>query len=141
MPAILALLPNAAAGDDSKGSNNRIKLGLASRTAAPSLARDLLKMLYIPSHEEGDKPRKAVEAFDGGMEIYPGSKIRHMEALQKRTGVAFEEMLFFDDESRNMETEKLGVTMKLVRDGVTWDEVESGIELWRKRRGYKKSGK
>ena len=133
VPTILALLPHAGQGRP----ENKIKLGVASRTAAPSLARDLLKMLYIPGPEEGDKPRKALEAFDGGMEIYPGSKVRHMEALQKRTGVAFEDVLFFDDESRNMETEKLGVTMKLVRDGVTWEEVESGIELWRKRRGFK----
>ncbi|KAK3186396.1 hypothetical protein K4F52_004934 [Lecanicillium sp. MT-2017a] len=135
VPGILALLPHA--GDGSP--ETKIRLGVASRTSAPSLARDLLKMLHVPGHEEGDKPRKALEAFDGGVEIYPGSKIRHFETLQKRSGIRYEDMLFFDDESRNMETEKLGVTMKLVRDGVTWDEVESGIELWRKRRGHGKS--
>lgn len=95
-------------------------------------------MLHLPPIEEGDKPRKAVEAFDGGMEIYPGSKMQHMKALQKRTGVKFEDILFFDDESRNQETEALGITMRLVRDGVCWAEIEKGVEEWRKRRGFRK---
>ncbi|PNY25566.1 magnesium-dependent phosphatase [Tolypocladium capitatum] len=131
VPAILQTLPQAGGG-----GANRIKLGVASRTSAPGLARDLLKMLHLPPANEGDKARRALDVFDGGMEIYPGSKIRHFETLQKRTGVRFEDMLFFDDESRNQETERLGLTMRLVRDGVTWDEVELGVEEWRRRRGY-----
>ena len=116
-----------------------IKIGVASRTSAPSLAKDLLKMLHLPAAEEGDKPRRAVDVFDGGMEIYPGSKVRHMEMLHKRTGIRYEDMLFFDDESRNQDTEKLGVTMRLVRDGVSWAEVEAGVDDWRRRRGFNKS--
>lgn len=143
-----------------------VKIGVASRTHAPDLARDLLKLLYVPSAgsilaaenasngngRDGsplppldtggggltgrrDKARRALDFFDGGMEIYPGSKIRHMEALQKRTGVAFTDMLFFDDESRNREVETLGVTMWLVRDGMSWDELERGVTEWRRRRG------
>ena len=80
--------------------------------------------------------RRAVDAFDGGLEMYPGSKVRHMEAIQKRTGVDLRDVLFFDDEARNRDTEALGVTMWLVRDGVTWDEVEKGVEEWRRRRGH-----
>ncbi|KND92115.1 putative magnesium-dependent phosphatase P8B7.31 [Tolypocladium ophioglossoides CBS 100239] len=131
VPAILQTLPQAGGG-----GATQIKLGVASRTSAPGLARDLLKMLHLPPVDEGDKVRRALDVFDGGLEIYPGSKIRHFETLQKRTGIRFEDMLFFDDESRNQETEKLGVTMRLVRDGVTWDEVERGVEEWRRRRGY-----
>ncbi|KAF3356755.1 hypothetical protein VdG1_06178 [Verticillium dahliae VDG1] len=67
--------------------------------------------------------------------MYPSSKMRHFEAIRKRTGVAYEEMLFFDDESRNRDTESLGVTMYLVRDGTGWAEIEKGILEWRKRRG------
>ena len=129
VPSILQLLPRAASPE------NPIKLGVASRTPTPSIARDLLKMLHLP----GPKGKKAGDAFDAGMEIYPGSKMKHFEVLHKRTGIAYEDMLFFDDESRNMETEKLGVTMRLIRDGVTWGEVEKGVEEWRKRRGYKKN--
>ena len=45
-------------------------------------------------------------------------------------------MLFFDDEERNRNVEQLGVTMWLVRDGVTRNEVDRGVNEWRKRRGY-----
>ncbi|KAJ6444979.1 magnesium-dependent phosphatase-1 family protein [Purpureocillium lavendulum] len=143
VPAILLTLPAALPSP--------VKLGVASRTSAPSLARDLLKMLHLRLGGGGDggaaeggdnssggggKPRRALDVFDGGLEIYPGSKIRHFESLHKRTGIRYEDMLFFDDESRNQETERLGVTMRLVRDGVTWDEIEQGVEEWRRRRGY-----
>lgn len=119
-----------------------VKLAVASRTCAPDLARDMLRILHVPSAGgEGKdskkiKPRKAHEMFEGGLEMYPTSKLRHMEALQKRTGIAYEDFLFFDDEARNRDTEKLGVTMWLVRDGVTWKEIETGVVEWRKRRGY-----
>ncbi|KAI1131562.1 magnesium-dependent phosphatase [Nemania abortiva] len=135
-----------------------VRLGVASRTHAPDLGRDMLKLLHIPSassllaaeNGEGgggggkssggsgsgkDKARKAIDFFDAGLEIYPSSKIRHFEVLHKRTGIPYAEMLFFDDESRNRDTESLGVTMWLVRDGVTWSEIESGIQEWRRRRG------
>ncbi|CAJ2501855.1 Uu.00g047080.m01.CDS01 [Anthostomella pinea] len=130
-----------------------VKLGIASRTQAPELGREMLKLLHVPpmssvlapdgdSGGSGggiskgkDKARKAIEFFDAGLEIYPSSKIRHFEALGKRTAIPHTEMLFFDDESRNRDTESLGVTMWLVRDGVTWDEVVSGIQEWRRRRG------
>ncbi|KAK8105399.1 magnesium-dependent phosphatase 1 protein [Apiospora kogelbergensis] len=139
-----------------------IKIAVASRTSAPELGRELLKLLHVPSlgsifsgiggsgggkekeaavvaftaaiNGRKDKARRALDFFDAGLEIYPSSKIRHFEAIHKRTGIPFSEMLFFDDESRNRETESLGVTMRLVRDGVSWQEIEKGIMDWRKRR-------
>lgn len=56
-----------------------------------------------------------------------------MTKLRDKTGVAFEEMLFFDDELRNRNVEALGVAFWLVRDGVTWTEIEKGIKAWRQR--------
>lgn len=157
VPAVLHGL--AAAG---------LKIGVASRTHAPDLGREMLKLLHVPPAstlcpppaaaaaggdggeqqplpsavvvgKKGDKPRKAVEFFDGGMEIYPSSKIRHFEALAKRTGIPYTDMLFFDDESRNRDTESLGVTMWLVRNGVTWAEIERGIGEWRRRRATREA--
>ncbi|KAH0430761.1 magnesium dependent [Colletotrichum camelliae] len=136
VPRILYTLPLAG-----------VKLAVASRTSAPELARDMLKLLHVPppSAEKGggttgsgkkEKARKALEFFDGGLEIYPSSKIRHFEAIFRKTGIPFTEMLFFDDESRNRDTESLGVTMHLVRDGTSWAEIEKGVAEWRKRRGY-----
>lgn len=168
VPELLQALP--AAG---------VRVAAASRTSAPELARDLLRLLQVPAPRESsangsaggsssggggggglfsvkkNKRRgtglsagsgaaagttiRALDAFDAGLEIYPGSKLRHMEALQRRTGVAYEDILFFDDESRNREVETLGVTMRLVRDGVTWTEVEQGVNEWRRRRGFLQS--
>lgn len=122
-----------------------VRVAAASRTHTPDRARDLLKLFWVypppedhasaPSASKKDKPRKALDFFDAGVEIYPGSKMKHFESLRKKTGVAFEDMLFFDDEGRNREVEALGVTMWLVRDGMSWSEVEKGVAEWRKRRG------
>lgn len=38
----------------------------------------------------------------------PGSKLRHFKSIHKKTGIAYADMLFFDDESRNKEVEQLG---------------------------------
>lgn len=144
VPSVLYALPQLG-----------IRVGVASRTCAPDLAREMLKLLHVhppPQQAQdewggggkkkssssggggGGKPRKAIDLFDAGLEIYPSSKLRHMEALHKRTGLPYAEFLFFDDESRNRDTESLGVTMCLVRDGVTWSEVARGVAEWRRRR-------
>lgn len=136
VPAILYALPRAG-----------VRVAAASRTHAPDLAREMLKLLHVAPtaassgeavgerKKDKEKTRRALDLFDGGMEIYPGSKIRHMEALSKKTGIPCSEMLFFDDESRNFEVEALGVTMALVSNGVTWKELDKGIREWRARKG------
>ncbi|EME45144.1 hypothetical protein DOTSEDRAFT_150010 [Dothistroma septosporum NZE10] len=113
-----------------------ILLGAASRTHAPDLAREMLGMLRIPRNEqdEGIKARTAISLFDF-LEIYPGDKRTHFGKLEKKSGAGYEEMLFFDDESRNRNVEELGVVMQLVRDGVTRGEVDKGVEAWRRRNG------
>lgn len=132
VPHILQALPMAG-----------ISMGVASRTSAPELGREMLRLLRVPDSipHLGDPTgagavKVALKVFDAGLEIYPTNKLRHMEALQKRTGTAYEDFLFFDDESRNRNVETLGVTMFLVRDGVTWDAVERGVRAWRRRHGH-----
>jgi magnesium-dependent phosphatase 1 len=137
--------------------NKPIPVAAASRTHAPELAREFLRTLQLPpppptshspssdteTHLSASKqpipassaaPEKAISFFDH-LEIYPGSKIKHFERLHKTTGIAYEEMLFFDDEKRNREVERLGVTMKWVPDGVDMQVFEEGVREWRKRRG------
>ena len=109
-----------------------IKVGAASRTSAPELARDMLRLLHLPDAD--GKKRKAIDYFDY-LEIYPGSKITHFTKLQKATGLRFEDMLFFDDEARNRNVETLGVSMYLVRDGVSRGEIDKGVRDWRKKHG------
>ncbi|KAL8344001.1 hypothetical protein RB601_004492 [Gaeumannomyces tritici] len=129
-----------------------VRLAVASRTHAPDLAREMLKLLHIPPggggggeplpgsssthHNSREKSKRALDFFDGGgVEAHPSSKVRHFEAIQRRTGLPYSEMLFFDDEARNRDVEQaLGVLFCHVRDGMTWDELDKGVRRWRARR-------
>lgn len=110
-----------------------IKIGAASRTHAPDLGREMLRLLKIPKSDSSDSQR-AIDYFDY-LQIYPGSKTTHFERIHRDSGIAYEEMLFFDDESRNKNVEVLGVVMQLVRDGVNVKMVDNGVRSWRKRHG------
>jgi magnesium-dependent phosphatase 1 len=109
-----------------------ILVGAASRTHAPELGREMLKLLKIPT-SSGSSTR-AIDYFDH-LQIYPGSKTTHFERIHRDSGIDYEEMLFFDDESRNKNVEVLGVTMKLVPRGVSRDVIDEGVRSWRKRHG------
>ncbi|KAM0701649.1 hypothetical protein Q7P35_010558 [Cladosporium inversicolor] len=121
---------NDTAGILSSIKEKDIVLGAASRTCAPELAREALTMLKIP----GLSSRHAMSMFDH-LEIYPGDKKTHFAKLQKKSGLEYEEILFFDDESRNKNVETLGVVMQLVKDGMSRSEVDRGVEAWRKKNG------
>lgn len=101
--------------DSSKVSDptqyQEIPMAVASRTYSPETARILMDMFGIRSYFEYE-------------EIYPSSKVLHFESLQKRTGIPFSRMYFFDDEHRNIvEVGSLGVQAFLVRSGLNWDEL------------------
>ncbi|KAJ9625432.1 magnesium-dependent phosphatase-1 [Exophiala oligosperma] len=143
------------------GRDRGITLSLASRTHAPDLAMDMLRGLHVPSSTttttdmsgndstrklQSTKPLRAIDFFTHS-QIYPGSKTTHFRRIQTATGkqsggsnaVPYQDMLFFDDESRNRNVEtELGVTFWLVRDGVTKEEVDAGVWEWRRRRGITK---
>jgi len=122
VPSILAQL-----------KSNGIKVGAASRTSAPDLGREMLRLLHVTDAD--GKKKKAIEFFDQ-LEIYPGSKITHFNKLQKSTGIRYEDMLFFDDEARNRNVESLGVKMCLVRDVVNRSEINRGVREWRQMYGH-----
>lgn len=84
----------------------------ASRTYEPEWAKELLQQLEIDS------------AFDL-KEIYPGSKIQHFKRIQSHFQIPYSEMVFFDDEHRNIEEiAKLGVKSVFVADGITFQMVQ-----------------
>ena len=83
-----------------------ITMALASRTGAPSWAQKLLHLFDINSYFEYK-------------EIYPGSKVEHFNQLHHLTGIPFQDMVFFDDEMRNIsEVGSLGVNAVYVEDGI-----------------------
>jgi magnesium-dependent phosphatase 1 len=82
-------------------------LEIASRTYRPEWATELMQLFQIDKHF-------------GYLEIYPGSKTEHFYHLQHRSNIPFKEMLFFDDEMRNIEeVGRLGVTTVFVNGGIT----------------------
>ncbi|MCG8696939.1 MAG: magnesium-dependent phosphatase-1 [Bacteroidales bacterium] len=96
---------------------NNITMGLASRTGAPDWANELLKLLEI-------------EHFFTHKEIYPGSKIEHFNQLQHATNIPFEKMIFYDDESRNIEeVGQMGVKAILVDYGIDWGIINSTLDI------------
>ncbi|KAF2830366.1 magnesium-dependent phosphatase-1 [Ophiobolus disseminans] len=113
-----------------------ILIGAASRTSAPDLGREMLKLLKIPNASVSSG--RAIDYFDH-MQVYPGSKTTHFTRIHRDSGIEYDEMLFFDDESRNKNVEVLGVTMWLVKDGVSRDELDNGIKSWRQRTGRTKA--
>ncbi len=82
-------------------------LAVVSRTYQPNWAGELLQLLNI-------------DTYFSYFEIYPGSKTEHFHHLHHRSKVPFGEMLFFDDEMRNVdEVAQLGVTTVLVDEGIS----------------------
>lgn len=103
-----------------------IRIACASRTIAPSMAREFLSLLKI-----NDEYGTALDVMEF-IEMHDDEKRIHMRRIHKDSGVPFTEMLFFDDEPRNKIVEKLGVTMLLVDDGVSFRVLDAGIEQWRR---------
>lgn len=95
---------------------NNYAMALASRTGEPSWAMQLLKLFEI-------------DHFFGYKEIYPGSKITHFDNLQRRTGIPFSNMVFYDDEMRNIhDVGSLGVKAVFVEDGISGQMIETHLK-------------
>lgn len=90
-------------------------LAIASRTSRPEWAKELLQLFNIDHY------------FDF-KEIYPSSKIKHLSNIQKDSGYAFGDMVFFDDEYRNIEdAQRLGVNAEFVKNGINQTIVASHL--------------
>lgn len=120
-----------------------IPIAAASRTSAPSVARQALNGLYLIDdsdlvEEQGKGEKRLVKAIDlfDYQEIYPGSKITHFRKLHEDSGVEYEDMIFFDDEYRNAEVgNKLGVHfVEVGHQGTDLGLVEKAMREWREKK-------
>ena len=113
------------------------RVAVASRCDEPEWARQLLKLFTI------DDGRSFWQALDDGRlaEIYKGNKKTHLKALKEKTGVAFEDMLFFDDDQENIRhVSELGVVSVLTPEGVTEDAWEAGLRRFMEAKLYARRG-
>jgi len=102
-----------------------MRMCAASRTHAPRVAQSLLSMLHVDG-----EPSSTFFAFTAWG---TGSKIRHFQELHLHTGVAYDDMLFFDDEGRNRDVHRqLNVCFVEVHSGMTLQVFHNGIAKWRK---------
>jgi magnesium-dependent phosphatase 1 len=73
-------------------SRAEARIASASRTSTPDDSLDLQTTLDIKKYFESKKL----------MQIFPGSKTTHFRNLREESGVEYDQMVFFDDEPRNV---------------------------------------
>ena len=104
-------------------------MALASRTEQPTWAKELICLLGV------DKRFQLAE-------IYPSTKLKHFAALNASSNVDYQDMLFFDDESRNIvEVSTLGVTSIHVTAGMTERVFQDGLARWQAEHGCEVSNR
>lgn len=95
-----------------KLQNDKRIIAVASRTYTPENAEQLLQLFDI-------------DKYVTLKEIYPGSKLVHLQNIQKKLNKPFADFVFFDDEDRNIkEVESLGIHCETVENGIDFKIVK-----------------
>ncbi|XP_072479567.1 magnesium-dependent phosphatase 1 isoform X3 [Notamacropus eugenii] len=97
-----------------------VTMAAASRTGEIQGANQLLELFDLTK-------------YFAYKEIYPGCKVTHFERLQQKSGIPYSEMIFFDDEKRNIiDVSKLGVTCIHVQSEMNLHTLTKGLETFAK---------
>ncbi|XP_073307556.1 uncharacterized protein [Primulina huaijiensis] len=94
-----------------------VDIAIASRSPTPDIANTFLEKL-------------GVKSMFVSQEIFSSwtHKTDHFQRIHQKTGIPYNEMLFFDDEDRNIDTvSKMGVTSILVDNGVNLGAFRQGL--------------
>ncbi|KQK13328.2 magnesium-dependent phosphatase 1 isoform X1 [Brachypodium distachyon] len=94
-----------------------VDMAIASRSPTPDIATAFIGKLEL-------QPMFVTQ------EIFSSwtHKTEHFQKIQRKTGVPYKSMLFFDDEDRNIESvSKMGVTSVLVENGLNLDMFKLGL--------------
>ena len=106
-PDVLKILENLKSVDK--------RIAIASRTYEPAWANELLRLFDLNKYIDQK-------------EIYPASKIKHINRIKENLNIDFSDMVFFDDEYRNIEeVNQLGVDSVFVRNGIQMGMIEAYI--------------
>ncbi|KAG5883830.1 hypothetical protein JTB14_033751 [Gonioctena quinquepunctata] len=123
-----------------KGSNGTITDSAGTRITCYPHVPEVLKNLYEEGYTMAIASRTTElkgacqliqlfgwEKYFRHKEIFPGGKVTHFNNIKSQSGVEFDDMIFFDDEQRNIrDISELGVVSILVKDGVSKAEIEEG---------------
>ncbi|CAH1180486.1 unnamed protein product [Phaedon cochleariae] len=97
-------------------------LAVASRTSEIKGARQLIELF-------------GWDKYFSYKEIFPGKKVTHFNKIKTQSNVDFCDMIFFDDEQRNIrDVSALGVTSIFVTNGVCKSVIEEGINRFQENR-------
>ncbi|KAH0476843.1 MAG: hypothetical protein KVP17_003046 [Porospora cf. gigantea B] len=118
-----------------------VDVAFASRTTTPKDAQQALTQLFVPrkgASQQPDEdlldPRVDNRYSDlASLSVHSAwgdvDKKRHLKEIADATGVEFKNMLFFDNEKRNITTAKrLGVPCCWCRDGLSWAVFKEAIQ-------------
>ncbi|KAK2155477.1 hypothetical protein LSH36_239g03014 [Paralvinella palmiformis] len=91
-------------------------MAIASRYSWPEEELALLELFQL-------------EDYFSYVEVYIGDKAEHFRNLRRKSGIHYEDMLFFDDSYVNIRmVSELGVVCVYVRQGMTLDLLREGLE-------------
>mmetsp|Transcript_37400 Transcript_37400/g.81439 ORF Transcript_37400/g.81439 Transcript_37400/m.81439 type:complete len:172 (-) Transcript_37400:126-641(-) len=104
------------------------RVGYASRTEYPEWANECLRHIEVGAGIHMNEVLRPLK------EIYPGKKTTHFQKMHKATGIAFKDMIFFDNENRNcVDVAPLGVTCVYTPNGMTTAKWKEGLAAFAKR--------
>ncbi|VEU22485.1 DEKNAAC103453 [Brettanomyces naardenensis] len=105
-----------------------VKIYTASRTGTPRIAQKMLKLFELDSYIDGSE-----WGYNSKVEHINRLVTRHNKDLDEedKEYLKYEDMCLFDDEYRNSDVERLGVTFcHLVDEKLTWVDFRKGIQGW-----------
>ena len=100
-------------------------VAVASCTDEPDWAAECMRLFEVGPKGSGISIADTMQV----LEITKGNKQGHLRRISENTGIALEDMIFFDNERGNcLDVAKLGVTVAWVPDGVTAGAWEQSLE-------------
>ncbi|EEY62647.1 uncharacterized protein PITG_14421 [Phytophthora infestans T30-4] len=107
------------------------KIGVASRMEEIETAKKVLGLMDVTLRGKDVEQmiKKTLEDIADFVTIFPGSKTTHFKQLKEQSGIAFEDMLFNDDDLENVhDVSALGVVCSYCPEGLTVASWLQGME-------------
>ncbi|KAI9906196.1 hypothetical protein PsorP6_002980 [Peronosclerospora sorghi] len=104
------------------------QVAIASRTGEIAAAKECLKLLQVVITTEKSTRCTPLHELVDFVEIFPSCKLDHFRRLHRQSGIPYQEMLFFDDEERNIhDVQTLGVTCEYCPNGLSTTSWRHGL--------------